>query len=88
METPDALEQFMRATGNAPAGDGDLFSGSEPVPAEAAPPAATPAPEVPADSAPAIVADVANTTLEAALAEVIRRLATIERYLRRNGADV
>ena len=67
---------------------GDMFSGSEPVPAQAAPANATPAPEVPVASAPAIVADVANVSVDSALAELIRRVQAIEAFLRRNGADL
>lgn len=70
--------------------EADLFAGSEPVPSATPATSATPAsgPDVPANSAPAIVADVANTSIEAALAEIIRRVQAIEAILRRNGADL
>lgn len=77
----------------------DPFAGSEPVgPANPAPPHAQPLPDLPAGlpagSIPAVVAtaptggDVLNTSMEAALAELVRRVEAVERYLRRLGADL
>lgn len=94
----DPIDEFLAQlaagqhaqTSNASAGEAaDPFAGSEPVgPANPAPPAEQPAVDVPAASASAIVGDVLNTSAEAALAELIRRVQAIEAHLRRNGADL